>query len=82
MRSMMTTTTDEQVKTHGTVKTIIEQKGFGFITPDNHGGDVFFHISEVPSSIPFDATLQGKRLQFLVESTDKGTRAYAVEAID
>ena len=32
---------------HGTIKNFNSPRGFGFITPDDYGADVFFHVSDV-----------------------------------
>jgi cold shock protein len=49
----------------GTIKTIRDDKGFGFITPDGTSGrnDVFFHSSAV-EDMAFDSLREGQRVSF------------------
>ncbi|WP_026622772.1 cold shock protein (plasmid) [Ensifer sp. WSM1721] len=45
----------------GTVKFFNQDKGFGFITPDNGGADVFVHISAVQSG---NALRDGQKVSY------------------
>ncbi len=69
--------------TTGTVKFFNQSKGFGFITPDEGGKDVFVHISAVERSGLAGLT-DGQRVNF--ESEDdpkgKGKRAKNLELAD
>lgn len=66
----------------GSVKTVVATRGFGFITPDENGPDIFFHMSDLPQSLPFDGTLQARRVEFEIADTDKGPRAVRVRVRD
>lgn len=57
----------------GTVKFFNGQKGFGFITPDEGGKDVFVHASGV-----IDEINEGDKVSFDVEETPKGLSAVNV----
>ena len=63
----------------GTVKWFNEKKGFGFIQQDE-GGDLFVHYTAVTGT-GFKTLLEGQRVQFEVENTDKGPKAKNVQAI-
>ncbi len=48
----------------GTIKTIRDDRGFGFITPDDGGRDIFFHSSAVEYPARFDDLREGQRVEF------------------
>jgi len=49
----------------GTVKWFNESKGFGFISQDNGGADVFVHFSAITGS-GFKILTEGQKVQFEV----------------
>jgi CspA family cold shock protein len=49
--------------TQGTIKTIRDDKGFGFIKPENGTQDLFFHRSAVEAN-GFDQLREGDRVEF------------------
>ena len=60
----------------GTVKFFNEQKGYGFIAPDNGGGDAFVHISAVERA-GLRTLQQNQRITYELEQ-DKRGKASAV----
>ena len=66
--------------TQGTVKWFNSEKGFGFITPDNGGGDVFVHYSEIQGN-GFKSLDENARVEFEIAQGQKGPQATAVNVI-
>ncbi|NIA01492.1 MAG: cold shock domain-containing protein [Planctomycetia bacterium] len=64
----------------GTVKWFSSDKGFGFITPDDGGKDLFVHHSEVKSS-GFATLNDGQKVEFEVGQGQKGPCATNVVAL-
>jgi CspA family cold shock protein len=63
----------------GTVKWFSDEKGFGFITPDDGSKDLFVHQSEIAGD-GFRSLSEGAKVTFEAESGDKGPRATNVQA--
>lgn len=57
----------------GTIKRLVADKGFGFITANGGGSDYFFHRSDC--RIDFDLLAEGTRVTFVVVESQKGPRA-------
>ena len=64
----------------GTVKFFNEDKGFGFITPDNGGKDLFVHHSNILGD-GFKSLAEGQKVSFNVGVGPKGEHATEVTAI-
>ncbi|MDE1513961.1 MULTISPECIES: transcription antiterminator/RNA stability regulator CspE [Vibrio] len=67
-------------KMTGSVKWFNETKGFGFISQDNGGQDVFVHFKSIVSE-GFKTLAEGQRVSFIVEQGKKGPQAAQVTAL-
>ncbi|MDQ2802006.1 MAG: cold-shock protein [Pseudomonadota bacterium] len=63
---------------HGTVKWFNATKGFGFITPDGGGKDVFVHVSALARS-GIQELREGQAVRVQVVQGKKGPEAGGVE---
>jgi CspA family cold shock protein len=67
----MTTTTSQT----GTVKWFNESKGYGFITPDAGGKDLFAHFRDIQGTDQYKTLAENARVQFVVTEGAKGPQA-------
>ncbi|HBZ18489.1 MAG TPA: cold-shock protein [Betaproteobacteria bacterium] len=65
----------------GTVKWFNDSKGFGFITPDDGGKDLFVHFSAIQSN-GFKTLEENQKVSYDVTSGPKGDQATNIQSID
>jgi CspA family cold shock protein len=71
---------DERViMTTGTVKKVVSDRGFGFISGED-GKEYFFHRGGLQAPLDFDRLAGGERVSFVIEESPKGPRAVQVSA--
>ncbi len=67
-------------KVKGTVKWFNDQKGFGFLAPEDGSKDVFVHQSAILAT-GFRSLSEGDRVEFSIEQGPKGPSAAGVVKI-
>ena len=65
----------------GTVKWFNDAKGFGFVTPESGGKDVFAHFSAIQGN-GFKTLKEGQRVNFDVTTGPKGDQASNIRPLD
>lgn len=64
----------------GTVKWFDDGKGYGFITPDGGGKDLFAHFSEIQGN-GFKSLQENQKVEFEVKQGQKGPQATAIRPL-
>jgi CspA family cold shock protein len=64
----------------GTVKWFSDEKGYGFITPDDGGKDLYVHHSAIAGA-GFKSLPEGAKVEFEVQQGPKGPNAANVRVI-
>ena len=64
----------------GTVKWFNDEKGFGFVTPDEAGKDLFVHHSGIAGD-GFKSLTEGTKVTYDAEASDRGPKAVNVRPL-
>lgn len=64
----------------GTIKSLVRDRAFGFITPDGETQDIFFHRNEL-QGVNYEDLKEGDRMSFEVAEGQKGKNAVKVSRI-
>jgi len=65
----------------GKVKWFSDQKGYGFITPDDGGADLFVHFSGIIVE-GFKTLSEGQAVEYTVAQSEKGPKAENVKPVE
>jgi CspA family cold shock protein len=64
----------------GTVKWFNDDKGFGFVTPDETGADLFVHHTGIAGE-GFKSLAEGTKVEYESQPSDKGPKAVNVRPL-
>ena len=64
----------------GTVKKLVSDRGFGFISASD-GKEYFFHRNALEASADFDRLIGGEKVEFEPEASPKGPQAGKVKLL-
>ncbi len=65
----------------GTVKWFNATKGFGFITPEQGGEDIFVHYSAIENNGGYRTLEDGAKVEFELQQSDRGSSAINVKKL-
>ena len=80
LRALSITPEEGNALATGTVKWFSDDKGFGFITPDEGSRDLFVHFSGIVSD-GYRSLAEGTRVSYEEEQGDKGPKAVNVQKL-
>jgi CspA family cold shock protein len=80
LRVRSTKQTPEESMATGTVKWFSDEKGFGFITPDDNSQDLFVHHTAIVAD-GYRSLAEGSKVSYDSEPGNKGPKAVNVQPI-